>query len=58
MFCQEESFRLRYVGARFKGKRLPVEVLSDLAAFRDPVVAFAKAEWRSLNPSGGAYQRG
>ena len=51
MFYHERSFRLRYVGARFEGKRLPVEVLSDLAAFRDLVVAFAKDEWRKLNPA-------
>ena len=44
-----KSFRLKYVGARFQGARLPVDVLTDLSAFRELVVAFAKAEWRKLN---------
>ncbi|MBG0794198.1 hypothetical protein IYY11_12570 [Methylocystis sp. H62] len=46
---QITSFRLRYVGARFSGKRLPVDVLVDLPAFRELLVAFAKAEWRKLH---------
>ncbi|WP_257194820.1 MULTISPECIES: hypothetical protein [unclassified Bradyrhizobium] len=45
----EDTFRLRYVGARFQNARLPVDVLSDLPAFRDLLVAFAKDEWRNLN---------
>ncbi len=43
------SFKLRYVGARFVKRRLPVDVLTDLPAFRELLVAFAKAEWRRLN---------
>lgn len=45
----EKSFLLRYVGTRFNGARLPVDVLSDLPAFRDLLVAFAKDEWRKQN---------
>lgn len=44
------SFRLRYVGRRFEGRRLPVDVLSDLPALRELIVAFARAEWRRNNP--------
>ncbi len=40
------QFTLRYVGKRFDGGRLPLEVLSDLPAFRELIVAFAKAKWR------------
>lgn len=43
------GFELRYVGSRFEGTRLPVEVLSDLPAFRDLLVAFAKDAWREGN---------
>ena len=42
-----KRFGLRYVGARFSGARLPLDVLSDLPAFRDLLVAYAKDEWRS-----------
>ena len=49
MSQDEKSFRLKYVGARFEGARLPVDVLSDLAAFRDLVVAFAKDGWRTAH---------
>lgn len=45
----DTTFRLRYVGGRFNGTRLPVDVLTDLPAFRDLLVAFAKEEWRDLN---------
>jgi hypothetical protein len=43
------TFKLRYVGVRFDGARLPVDVLLDLPAFRDLLVAFAKDGWRDLN---------
>ncbi|REC98882.1 hypothetical protein DFO60_4835 [Ectopseudomonas oleovorans] len=46
---EEKSFELRYVGARYDGGRLPVDVLSDLGAFRDLLVAFAKDDWKSRN---------
>jgi hypothetical protein len=44
------KFNLRYVGDRFEGGRLPVEVLLDLPAFRDLVVSFAKVVWKEGNP--------
>lgn len=40
------SFQLRYVGRRFDGARMPLEVLSDLPAFRDLLAAYAKELWR------------
>ena len=55
---QNKSFRLRYVGTRFEGKRLPVDVLTDLPAFRELVVAFAKSEWRRLNEDRKRVPRG
>lgn len=39
-------FSLHYKGSRFRNARLPVEVLSDLPAFRDLLVSYAKDEWR------------
>lgn len=45
------TFRLRYVGARFDGARLPLDVLSDLLAFRDLLVCYAKDRWRAHNLS-------
>ena len=47
---EEKTFKLRYVGARFTGARLPVNVLPDLQAFRDLLVSFAKDEWKTLHP--------
>jgi hypothetical protein len=41
-----QQFKLRYVGARFDEHRLPVDMLADLPAFRDLIVAFAKELWR------------
>lgn len=43
------TFRLRYVGARFKGARMPLDVLPDLPAFRDLLVAYVKAGWRAAH---------
>lgn len=43
------GIRLRYVGERFEGARLPLDVLADLPAFRDLLVAFAKQQWRTVN---------
>lgn len=48
--ADEKTFKLRYVGARFAGARLPVNVLSDLPAYRDLLVSFAKDEWKKLHP--------
>lgn len=45
----DKTFKLRYVGTRFNGARMPLDVLSDLPAFRDLLVAFAKEQWRNLN---------
>jgi hypothetical protein len=42
----KRTFQLRYVGSRFSDARLPVEVLPDLQAFRDLLVAYAKELWR------------
>jgi hypothetical protein len=39
-------FSLKYAGARFFGARLPLDVLSDLPAFRDLLVSYAKDHWR------------
>ncbi|HLS68571.1 MAG TPA: hypothetical protein VK035_04460 [Kiloniellales bacterium] len=44
-----KTFQLRYVGSRFQGARLPLDVLLDLPAFRDLVAAYAKDRWRKLN---------
>ena len=43
---QPTIFSLHYKGTRFHNARLPVEVLSDLPAFRDLLVSYAKDEWR------------
>ena len=43
------EFKLRYVGQRFNGARFPLDVISDLPAFRSLVVAFAKDIWRDQN---------
>lgn len=44
-----EVIKLKYVGDRFTGGRLPVDVLTDLPAFRDLLVAFAKETWLQQN---------
>ena len=46
----ESSLCLRYVGDRYKGARLPVDVLSDLPALRDLIAALAKQDFRQKNP--------
>ena len=46
---EPRSFLLRYVGARFNGHRLPLDVLPDLSAFRDLLVSYVKAEWRAAH---------
>lgn len=43
---ETRSFLLKYVGARFEGTRLPLDVLSDLPAFRDLLVSYAADQWR------------
>jgi hypothetical protein len=47
--AEPKSFLLRYVGARFEGTRLPLDVLGDLPAFRDLLVSYAAAEWRKAH---------
>jgi hypothetical protein len=49
MTAETRNFLLRYVGARFDKHRLPLDVLPDLSAFRDLLVAFVKAEWRATH---------
>jgi hypothetical protein len=44
------DIHLRYVGQRFDGARLPLDVLVDLPAFRDLLVAYAKEQWKRQNP--------
>jgi len=46
---ERRTFRLRYVGARFEGARMPLDVLPDLPAFRDLLVAYVKAGWREAH---------
>jgi hypothetical protein len=38
-------FRLKYVGSRFEGRRMPLDVLPDLQAFRDLLVSYIKEAW-------------
>lgn len=44
------TLSLKYVGRRFEGARLPIDVLNDLPALRDLVAALAKHEFRQKNP--------
>jgi hypothetical protein len=46
---ENKIFQLRYVGDRFDGARLPLDVLLDLPAFRDLLVSYAKDKWRAFN---------
>jgi hypothetical protein len=46
---ETRKFRLRYVGARFEGTRMPLDVLPDLPAFRDLLVSYVKAGWRDAH---------
>ena len=43
------QIRLRYVGQRFDGARMPLDVLPDLPAFRDLLAALLKDAWRNDN---------
>ena len=53
-----KTFQIRYVGSRFEGGRLPLEVLSDLPAFRDLLLTFAKEKWRASNAGRRRLPRG
>jgi hypothetical protein len=52
------TFLLRYVGARFEGHRMPLDVLPDLSAFRDLLVSLVKAEWRAVHVNRERLPRG
>jgi hypothetical protein len=58
MAGDHKTFQLRYVGPRFEGARLPLDVLSDLPAFRDLLVSYAKDEWRAINVGRQRLPRG
>ncbi len=49
MTDNRKKYSLRYVGERFRDARLPLEVSSDLAAFRDLLATVAKHEFRKKN---------
>ena len=53
-----KTFEIRYVGSRFEGGRLPLEVLSDLSAFRELLLSFAKEKWRASNAGRQRLPRG
>lgn len=58
MTIESRTFQLRYVGARFNGARLPTNVLPDLGAFRDLLVAYAKDRWRTQHADRKRLPRG
>ena len=49
MTTERKIFKLHYVGARFRQRRLPLDVLMDLPAFRDLIVSYVEAEWRAAH---------
>ena len=51
----KKNFRLRYVGERLGGARLPVDVLPDLPAFRDLLVSFIKSQGAAATLSGSGF---
>ena len=53
-----KTFEISYIGSRFEGGRLPLEVLSDLPAFRDLLLTFAKEKWRASNAGRQRLPRG
>lgn len=58
MADRSKTFQLRYIGARFEGPRLPLDVVSDLPAFRDLLVSYAKDRWRDLHQHRQRLPRG
>ncbi len=54
----QPQVQLRYVGERFDGARLPLDVLGDLPAFRDLLAAFAKAAYLGVNTDRRRVPRG
>lgn len=53
-----DTYELRYVGNRFDGGHLPLDVLPDLFAFRDLIIARAKERWLKENPGRLRLPRG
>lgn len=58
MTDERKKYGLRYVGERFQNARLPLEVLSDLPAFRDLIAAVAKHQFRRRNADRERVPRG
>jgi hypothetical protein len=58
MTDERKQYGLRYVGERFQNARLPLEVLSDLPAFRDLIAAVAKHQFRKRNADRERVPRG
>lgn len=58
MMDDSKKYGLRYVGERFENARLPLEVLSDLPAFRDLLAAVAKHQFRKKNADRQRVPRG
>lgn len=52
------GYRLRYVGERFNGAKLPLEVLADLPAFRELLISTMRDTWKELNPDRKRVPRG
>ena len=53
-----DTFELRYTGIRFDGGHLPLDVIPDLFAFRDLIIARAKEQWLKENPGRLRLPRG
>lgn len=53
-----DTFELRYVGTRFEGGHLPLDLLPDLFAFRDLIIARAKERWLKEHPGRLRLPRG
>lgn len=58
MADSDDILELRYVGARFAGGRIPLDVLPDLSTFRDLVIAIAKSRWLREHPGRQRLPRG
>lgn len=54
----DNTLELRYVGTRFYGGRIPLDVLPDLSAFRDLIIAVAKGRWFREHPGRLRLPRG
>jgi len=58
MADEKDTLELRYIGTRFNGGRIPLDVLPDLPAFRDLVIAVAKSLWLKEHPLRQRLPRG